>query len=62
MKFVLIKYFKLILLRGIQLAHVQRYRGSTVKMVLSGTILTFNDVNTYVALTNACRRSVIALS
>jgi hypothetical protein len=37
----------LILLRGIQLTHVHRYRGSTVKMVLS--------YNTFVALPNACR-------
>jgi hypothetical protein len=40
---------------GIQLSHVQCYRGSTVKMVLSCKIFTFNEANTYVALPNACR-------
>jgi hypothetical protein len=47
---------------GIQLAHVQRYWGSTVKMVFSFNIFTFHETNTYVALPNARRRSVRALS
>jgi hypothetical protein len=38
-----------ILLRGIQLTLVQRYRGSTVKMVLSYKIFTFYEVNTLMA-------------
>jgi hypothetical protein len=50
-----------ILLRGIQLTHVQRYRGSTVKMELSYKIFTLNEASTCVALPNACRRSVCAL-
>jgi hypothetical protein len=52
----------LILLQGIQLTNVQRYQGSTVKMVLSYKICTLNYVNTYVALPNASRRSVRVLS
>jgi hypothetical protein len=51
-----------ILLRGIQLTNVQRYWGSTVKMVCSCKIFTFYEANTCVALTNAWRRSVRALS
>jgi hypothetical protein len=51
-----------ILLRGIQLTNVQRYQGSTVKMVLLYKICTLNEANTCVALPNACRRSVRALS
>jgi hypothetical protein len=51
-----------ILLRGIQLTHVQRYWGSTVKMVLSFKIFTLNEDSTYVALPKAWRRSVRALS
>jgi hypothetical protein len=35
-----------ILLRCIQLTHVQRYRGSTVKMVLSCKIVSLNEANT----------------
>jgi hypothetical protein len=56
------EYKKWILLHGIQLTHVQRYQGSTEKMVLSYKIFTLNEANTYVALPNACRRSVRALS
>jgi hypothetical protein len=51
-----------ILLRGIQFTHVQRYSGSTVKMVLSNKFFTLNEAITCVALPNACRRSVRALS
>jgi hypothetical protein len=47
-----------ILLRGIQLTHVQRYWGSTVKMVFSYEIFSVHEVNTCVALPNAWRRSV----
>jgi hypothetical protein len=54
--------YEWILLRGIQLTHVQRYWGSTVKMVLSYEIITLNEAITCVALPNACRRSVLALS
>jgi hypothetical protein len=42
-----------ILLRGIQLTHVQRYSGSTVKIVFSYKICTFHQANTFVALPNA---------
>jgi hypothetical protein len=35
-----------ILLRGIQLTNVQRYQGSTVKMLLSCKICTLNEANT----------------
>jgi hypothetical protein len=35
-----------ILLRGIQLTHLQRYRGLTVKMVPSYKIFPFNEANT----------------
>jgi hypothetical protein len=49
-------------IRGIQLTHVQRYFGSTVKMVFSYQIFTFHESNTFVALPNAWRRSVRALS
>jgi hypothetical protein len=35
------------MLHGIQLTNVQRCQGSTVKMVLSYKICTFNDGNTY---------------
>jgi hypothetical protein len=52
----------MILLRGIQLTHVPRYWGSTVKIVLQYKIVTFYEANTYVALPNAWRRSVRALS
>jgi hypothetical protein len=51
-----------ILLRGIQLTHVQRYWGLTVKMVLPYKIVTFYEANICVALPNAWRRSVRALS
>jgi hypothetical protein len=60
--FYSIPQVQLILRRGIQLIHVQRYRGSTVKMALSCKILTLNEANTSVSLPNACRRSVRALS
>jgi hypothetical protein len=46
-----------ILLRGIQ-----RYWGTTVNMVFSFKIFTFHEANTCVALPNAWRRSVRALS
>jgi hypothetical protein len=52
----------LILLRGFKLTHVQRYRGSTVKMELSYKIFTVHEANKNMALPNACRRSVRALS
>jgi hypothetical protein len=51
-----------ILLRGIQLTNVQRYRGSTVKMVFSYKICIFYEANTCEALPNAWQRSVRALS
>jgi hypothetical protein len=38
-----------ILLRDIQLTHVQRYCGTTVKMVFSYKIFTFHEANTCVA-------------
>jgi hypothetical protein len=52
----------LILLHGSQLTNVQRYQGSTVKMVLSYKICSLNYANTCVALPNASRRSVRTLS
>jgi hypothetical protein len=51
-----------ILLRGIQLTLVQRYWGSTVNIVFSYKIFIFYEANTCVALPNAWRRSVRALS
>jgi hypothetical protein len=42
-----------ILLRGIQLTHVQRYLGSNVKMLFSYKTFTFHEANTFVALPNA---------
>jgi glucose uptake protein GlcU len=45
--------YHVILLRGIQLTHVQRYLGSTVKMVFSYKIFTFHEANTFAALPNA---------
>jgi hypothetical protein len=45
----------MILLRGIQLTHVQRYFGSIVEMVFSYKIFTFHEANTFVALPNAVR-------
>jgi hypothetical protein len=42
--------------------HAQRYWGSTVKMVFSYKIFTFHEANTCMALANARRRSVRALS
>jgi hypothetical protein len=42
-----------ILLRGIQLTHVQRYPGSTAKMALSSKIFILNDAISYVAFPNA---------
>jgi hypothetical protein len=51
-----------ILLRGIQLTHVQRYWGSTVKMVFSFKVCTFHEANTCVTLPNAWWCSVRALS
>jgi hypothetical protein len=51
-----------ILLRGIQLTHAQRYCGSTGKMVFSFKFFSFNEANTCVALPNARRHSVRALS
>jgi hypothetical protein len=43
--------YSMFLLRGIQLTNVQRYLGSTVKMVLSYKIFTFHEANTFVART-----------
>jgi hypothetical protein len=43
----------MILLRGIQITHVQCYWGSTVKMVFSLQMFTFHEANTCVALPNA---------
>jgi hypothetical protein len=37
-----------ILLRGIQLTHVPRYFGSTVKMIFSYKIFPFHEANTFV--------------
>jgi hypothetical protein len=51
-----------ILLRGIQLTLVQRSWGSIVKMLFSYKVFTFYAANTLVALTNAWRRSLRALS
>jgi hypothetical protein len=50
------------LLRGIQLTLVQRYWGSTVKMLFSYKIFTFYDANTLVSLPNACARTFLVLS
>jgi hypothetical protein len=47
-----VKAQKTILLRGIHLTLVQRYKGSTVKMVFSYKIFTFYEANTRVALPN----------
>jgi hypothetical protein len=44
-----------ILLRGIQLTHIQRYCCSTVKMVVSFKIFTFHETNT-------CARTFLVLS
>jgi hypothetical protein len=49
--------FHWILLRGIQLTHVQRNGGSTVKIVLECKIFTLNEANTFVTLPKATRRS-----
>jgi hypothetical protein len=43
---------RLILLRGIQLTHVNSYRDSIEKMVLSYRIFTVHEANTCVALPN----------
>jgi hypothetical protein len=51
-----------VLPRGIHLTLVQRCWGSTVKMLFSYTIFTFYEANTFVALPNACGRSVRTLS
>jgi hypothetical protein len=53
---------KTILLRGIQLTLVQRYWVPTVRIVFSNKIFTFYNGNKLVALPNAWRRSVLALS
>jgi hypothetical protein len=42
----------MILLRGIQLTNVQRYWGSTVKIVFSYEIFNFHEANTRVVLPN----------
>jgi hypothetical protein len=62
LKFEVVFGIGLILLHGIQLTDVQRYQGSTMKMVLSYKICTRNDANTCVELPNACCRLVPAHS
>jgi hypothetical protein len=48
------KYLLMILLPGIQLTHVQRYRGLTVKIVcFVQFFFTFHEANTCVAFSNA---------
>jgi hypothetical protein len=48
-----------ILLRGIQLTHVQSNWGSSVKMVFSYKICTFHDANTCVALPNGAHTFLV---
>jgi hypothetical protein len=51
-----------ILLRDIQLTHVQRSKVQLWKRCFQTKIFTLNEANTLVALPNAWRRSVRALS
>jgi hypothetical protein len=58
----LVMIFQMSLLRGIQLTLVQRYWGSTLKMLFSYKFFSFYEANTCVALPNRCAHFPIVLS